>query len=96
MPSRSSDRNFDFPNMGYGCRVIFITPGSRDFESGESRVRKGRKRSQVMSRLFSESGRDGESLRGEKLAKDWKNKGQKRKQADVLRRRPFGITGGSN
>jgi hypothetical protein len=44
----------------------------------------------------SERLRNRESLRIAKFAKDWKNKGQKRKQADVLRRRPVGITGGSN
>jgi len=96
MMSRSSDRNFDFPNLGYGFRVISITPGSRDFESLESRVANGRERSAEDSRLLSESGRDGESLRGEKLSKRCENKGQKREQADVLRRRPAGITRGSN
>jgi len=38
----SPGRNFEFPNLGYGLGVIFITPGSIDFESPESRVAKGR------------------------------------------------------
>jgi hypothetical protein len=82
--------------MGYGVRGISITPGSRDFESRESRVPKGRKRSLEDSRRLAESGRDGESSRGEKVVKHWKNKGQKREQADALSRRPAGITRGSN
>jgi hypothetical protein len=69
MPSRSSDRNFDFPNLGYGFRVISITPRSRDFESLESRVANGRERSAEDSRRPSERSLDGESSRGEKLAK---------------------------
>jgi hypothetical protein len=89
-------RNFDFPNLGYGVGAISITPGSRDFETRESSGRRERNQPKRMSRRQSESGSDGESLRGEKLAKHWENKGQKRKQADVLRRRPAGITGGSN
>ncbi len=92
----SSKPNFDFPKSGYGFRVIFITRGSRDIESLESRVANGRERSAEDSRRLPESGRDGESSRGEKLAKHWGNKGQKREQADVLRRRPAGITRGSN
>jgi hypothetical protein len=40
--SRAQARNSEFPIMGYGLRVISITPGSRDFESPESRVRRGR------------------------------------------------------
>ena len=82
--------------MGYGFGVISITPGSRDFETRESSGRRERNQPKRMSRRQSESGSDGESLRGEKLAKHWENKGQKREQADVLRRRPVGITGGSN
>ena len=61
-----------------------------------SRVANGRKRSAEDSRRLAESGRDGESLRGENFAKHRENKGQKREQADVLRRRPVGITRGSN
>ena len=59
----------DFPKSGYGVRGISITPGSRDFESLESRVANGRERSAEDSRRLPESGRDGESSRGEKLAK---------------------------
>jgi hypothetical protein len=92
----SPGRNFEFPNLGYGLGVFFITRGSRNFESGESWMQKGRERTQEDSRRLSERSLDGESLRGENLANDWKNKGQKRKQADVLRRRPAGITRGSN
>ena len=79
-----------------GFRGFSITRGSRDLESRESWGPKGRKRSREDSRRQSESGSDGESLRREKLAKHWENKGQKREQADVLRRRPVGITRGSN
>ena len=85
-----------FPKSGYGVRGISITPGSRDFESLESRVANGRERSAEDSRRLPESGLDGESLRGEELAKHWEKQGQKREQADVLKRRPVGITGGSN
>ena len=92
----SSKPNFDFPKSGYRFRVIFITRGSRDFESGESQVQNGRMSTQEDSRRQSESGRDGESSRGESFAKHWENKGQKREQADDLRRRPVGITRGSN
>ena len=35
-------RNSEFPKLGYGFRVIFITPGSRDFETRESSGRRGR------------------------------------------------------
>jgi hypothetical protein len=92
----SGGPNFGFSKQGYEVRGISITPGSRDFETRESSGRRGRNQPKQMSRLQSESGRDGESLRGEKLAKHWGNKGQKREQADVLRRRPVGITRGSN
>jgi hypothetical protein len=51
MMSRSSDRNFDFPNLGYGFRAISITSGSRDFETPESRLANGRKSTQADSRL---------------------------------------------
>jgi hypothetical protein len=61
-----------------------------------SRVANGRKRSAEDSRRLAESGRDGESLRGGCFAKDSEKQGQKRKQADVLRRRPAGITRRSN
>jgi hypothetical protein len=91
-----STPNFDFPKLGYGVRGISITPGSRDFETRESCGWREKNHPQQMSRRQSESGRDGESSRGEKLAKHWGNKGQKREQADVLRRRPAGITRGSN
>ena len=91
-----STPNFEFPKPGYGVRGISITPGSRDFETRESSGRRGRHQPKQMSRRQSESGRDEESLRAGKLAKHWENKGQKREQADVLRRRPVGITRGSN
>jgi hypothetical protein len=80
----------------YVFRDISITPGSRDFETRESCGRRERNQPKRMSRRWSESGRDGESSRGEKLSKHWENKGQKREQADVVRRRPVGITRGSN
>ena len=86
--------NFGFPKSGYEVRAISITPGSRDFETRESYGRRERNQPKRMSRRQSESGRDGESSRGEKLAKHWENKGQKREQADVLRRRPAAITKG--
>ena len=92
----SPGRNFEFPNLGYGLGVFFITRGLRDFESGKSQVQNGRMSTQENSRRPSERSFDGESLRGEKLAKHCENKGQKREQADVLRRRPAGITRGSN
>ncbi len=82
----------DFPKSGYGVRGISITPGSRDFETRESSGRRERNQPKRMSRRQSESGRDGESSRGEKLAKHWESKGQKREQADVLRRRPAFIS----
>jgi len=64
---------------------------------------KGRKVSPEYSRRHANRGRKRESWRGESLAKHRENKGQKRQQADDLRRRPadfaYGfnrITAGSN
>jgi hypothetical protein len=34
--ARSPGTNFEFPKTGYGFVEISITPGSRDFEIGES------------------------------------------------------------
>jgi hypothetical protein len=39
----SSKPNFDFSESGYGARDFSITPGSRDFETSESRDLKGQK-----------------------------------------------------
>jgi hypothetical protein len=69
----SSKPNFEFPKQGYEVRAISITSGSRDFETRESSGRRERNQPKRMSRLLSESGRDGESSRGEKLAKHWEN-----------------------
>ncbi len=55
--------NFEFPNMGYGARDFSITSGSRDLETPESHVAKGRKSTQYDSRLCSQRHRAGESLR---------------------------------
>ncbi len=87
-----SSPNFGFSKQGYEVRGISITPGSRDFETRESSGRRERNQPKRMSRRPSERSLDGESSRGKSFAKHCENKGQKRKQADVLRRRPVGIT----
>jgi hypothetical protein len=59
----SGGPNFGFSKQGYEVRGISITPGSRDFETRESCGRRERNQPQLMSRLLSEGGREGESLR---------------------------------
>ena len=80
-----------FGTCGGGVGQVY-DQNSKAFET----VVKAQEVTPEISRRRLESGRDRESSRGEKLAKHWENKGQKRKQADVLRRRPVGITRGSN
>lgn len=73
-----------------------ITHPSKDLESAESCGEMGRKVSQDDSRRSTEREREGESWRGESFAKCRENRGQKREQADVSRRRPGNFAYGLN
>lgn len=73
---------------GYGFGELSITCRSKELESAESCGEQGEEVSPKHSRRSADRGRKRESLRGESLAKCRENRGQKREQADVLRRRP--------
>jgi|LakMenEpi03Aug12_release.lakeMendotaPanAssembly.Ray.scaffolds.fasta_scaffold630816_1 hypothetical protein len=76
-------------------RDFSITSESCDFETPESRDLKGQ---ETPHRILADVCRDSArgSLRLRQGEQALENTAHKREQAEVLRRRPVGITGGSN